>query len=84
MTADEGATSGTKTYYYNASTGEVATDKPSAGYGHNYTATQADPVGVAGVNKDSKVENTDKVVKIVITAKTDGTATTAVSWEPIA
>lgn len=80
MTADDGATSGTKTYYYNASTGEVTTDKPTAGYGHNYTATQADPVGT-GLAKDATAEHTNKVVKIVITAKTDGTATTAVSWE---
>ena len=80
MTADEGATSGTKTYYYNASTGEVTTDKPSAKYGHKYTATQDDPVGT-GVAKDLAVDHTNKVVQIVITAKADGTATTAVSWE---
>ena len=80
MTADEGTTSGDTTYYYNASTGEVTTGKPTAGYGHKYTATQADPVGT-GVAKDASVDNTNKVVKIVITAKTDGTATTEVSWE---
>lgn len=82
MTADEGATSGTTTYYYNASTGEVvaSTGTKPAGYGHNYTATQADPVGVEGVAKDKKVENTGKVVQIEITAQTDGTATTKVSW----
>lgn len=79
MTADDGTTSETKTYYYNASTGEVTTDKPSAKYGHKYTATQADPVGT-GVAKDASVDNTNKVVKIEITAKTDGTATTKVSW----
>lgn len=80
MTADEGATSGTTTYFYNASTGEVTTAKPSAGYGHKYTATQADPVGT-GQAKDATEDHTNKVVKIVITAKADGTATTAVSWE---
>ena len=80
MTADEGATSGDTTYYYNASTGEVATAKPTAGYGHKYTATQADPVGT-GLAKDATADHTNMVVKIVITAKTDGTATTAVSWE---
>lgn len=41
---------------------------------------QADPVGVEGVTKNSEVNNTDKFVQIEITAKTDGTATTAVSW----
>ena len=82
LTADEGATSGNTTYYYNASTGEVvaSTGTKPAGYGHKYTATQADPVGVADVAKDSAVDNTDKFVQIVITAKTDGTASTAVSW----
>ena len=81
MTADEGTTSG-QTYYYNASTGEVVatTGTKPAGYGHKYTATQDDPVGVAEVKKGSAVDNTDKFVKIEITAKTDGTATTAVSW----
>ena len=80
MTADEGATSGDKTYYYNASTGEVTTAKPTAGYGHKYTATQADPVGVTTVTKGANVNNTDKFVQIVITAKEDGTAKTVVSW----
>lgn len=78
MTADEGTTTG-QTYYYNASTGEVKTDKPTAGYGHKYTATQADPVGT-GLAKDAPANHTDQVVMIKITAKTDGTATTEVSW----
>lgn len=81
MTADEGATSGTTTYFYNASTGEVVAStgtKPS-GYGHKYTATQDDPVGT-GTKKDEAVDHTDSFVQISITAKTDGTATTAVSW----
>lgn len=81
MTADEGTTTG-QTYYYNASTGEVvaSTGTKPAGYGHKYTATQDDPVGVDAVKKGNEVNNTDKFVQIVITAKTDGTATTAVSW----
>lgn len=79
MTADEGATSGETTYYYNASKGEVTTAKPTAGYGHEYKATQADPVGT-GLAKDATAKHTDQVVMIKITAKTDGTATTEVSW----
>lgn len=82
MTADEGTTSVKTTYFYNASTGEVvaSTGTKPAGYGHNYTATQADPVGVEGVAKDSKVENTGKFVQIEISPKTDGTAAAVVSW----
>lgn len=79
MTADDGTTSETKTYYYNASTGQVTTDKPTAGYGHKYKATQADPVGTSQA-KDVTEDHTDKVVMIEITAQTDGTATTKVSW----
>ena len=82
MTADEGATSGETIYFYNASTGEVvaSTGRKPSGYGHKYTATQDDPVGVTGVTKGNAVNNTDKFVQIKITAKTDGTAAAVVSW----